>query len=170
MAGSGLDVAIAAGAAAAQCRSKTAFLLVGLAAAAGAPLHLQMGGQQLDRPAANDCEVTTSAETEQSGVCSLSALLGAVAEQGSGSCMRCRVGQSFERRRRGWPSSEARPAGPQVTLLAAAQAAGAAPQPPGARRRPCGSRAPNGQRAPSQVQNQFAVCHVLPPCCRVRLR
>ena len=77
------------------------------------------------------------------------------------SCVRCRVGRSFERRRRG---SKPRPAGPQMALLAAAQAAGTALQPTAPRRRPCGSGAPNGQKAPLQVQIPFAACHVLPPC------
>jgi hypothetical protein len=71
-----LDVAIAAGAAP---------LLVDLAAAAnGSPLHLWVGGQQLNCAAANDREVTTSAKTEQRVVCGLSVLHGAVAERGCG--------------------------------------------------------------------------------------
>jgi hypothetical protein len=59
----------------------------------------------------------------------------------------CRVGHSFERRRRGWSSPEPRPAGPQAALLAAAHASGAALQPPGARRLPCDSGLPMGALA-----------------------
>jgi hypothetical protein len=160
-----LDVAIAAGAAAAALPQRDCTLLVSLAAAAGgSPLHLQVGGQQLDCPAANDCEVTTSAKTEQRVVCGLAVLHGAVAERGCGPARAAGWRQSFERRRRSWPSSKPRPAGPQVALLAAPQAAGAAPQPPGSLRRPCGNGASKGQRASTQVQNPFAACHVLPPC------
>jgi hypothetical protein len=75
-------------------------------------------------------------------------------------CIRCRAGQSSRSRRGGWPSSRLRPIGRQAALPAAAQAAGAAPQPPGAPRRPCGSGPPSGRKAPSQVC-RHACC---PPC------
>jgi hypothetical protein len=71
--------------------------------------------------------------------------------------MRRRAGQCFERRSRGWQSSKPRPAGPQAVLLAAPQAAGAAPQPPGARRQQRGS-----QWAKGALAGANPVCHM--PC------
>ena len=82
-----LDVAIAAGAAAARCRAETATPACWPGGCCGRLALTPAGGRSAAglRCCKNDCEVTTSAEIEHRVVCGLSVLHDAVAERGGGS-------------------------------------------------------------------------------------
>jgi hypothetical protein len=154
-----LDVAVAASAAVARCCDETASACWP-AAAGGSPLHLQVGGQQLK---------TTSAETEQRVVCSLSILHGAVVA-GRGCGLACAAGWV---RASGGAAASGRARDRGLLARAAGGGSGGWGRPcsrPCRRGSPVAPRLPLGKERPRGCGTCFLLdCHVLPPCCRRRL-